>query len=116
MPDSWVDTGVARGAQKLPFQRKTVRAVNVPDCAGQPRSFFENMLKYAESIGTETYIYGALEGAAGDAQAAVAGDAAAVFWNHIHRADAPLASGVVLGFDPAALKLLAGPEKTASTD
>ena len=24
MPDSWVDTGVARGAQKLPFQRKTV--------------------------------------------------------------------------------------------
>ena len=34
-----------------PFQHKTVRAVNVPDCAGQPRSFFESMLKFAEEIG-----------------------------------------------------------------
>ena len=34
-----------------PFCGKTVRAINVPDCATQPRSFFENMLKFAESIG-----------------------------------------------------------------
>lgn len=34
-----------------PFNGKTVRAINVPDCATQPRSFFENMLKFAESIG-----------------------------------------------------------------
>ncbi len=34
-----------------PFSGKTVRAVNVPGCASQPRSFFENMLKFAESIG-----------------------------------------------------------------
>lgn len=34
-----------------PFKNKTVRAINVPNCAGQSRSFFENMLKFAESIG-----------------------------------------------------------------
>lgn len=34
-----------------PFRGKTVRAVNVPDCAGQPKSFFEGMLKFAEEIG-----------------------------------------------------------------
>lgn len=34
-----------------PFLRKTVRAVTVPDCAGQPKSFFEGMLKFAEEIG-----------------------------------------------------------------
>ncbi len=34
-----------------PFRGQTVRAIPVPDCAGQPRSFFENMLKFAESIG-----------------------------------------------------------------
>lgn len=30
-----------------PFKNKTIRAINVPDCASQPKSFFENMLKYA---------------------------------------------------------------------
>ena len=44
-------TDIFEGTTFKPFQRKTVRAVNVPDCAGQPRSFFENMLKFAESIG-----------------------------------------------------------------
>ncbi len=34
-----------------PFRGKTVRAINVPDCASQPRSFFENMLKFATGIG-----------------------------------------------------------------
>ncbi len=34
-----------------PFRGQTVRAIPVPDCAGQPRSFFENMLNFAESIG-----------------------------------------------------------------
>jgi aspartyl-tRNA synthetase len=34
-----------------PFKNKTVRAINVQDCAGQPKSFFENMLKFAEEIG-----------------------------------------------------------------
>ncbi len=30
-----------------PFKNKTIRAINVPDCASQPKSFFENMLKFA---------------------------------------------------------------------
>ncbi len=34
-----------------PFKGKTVRAINVPDCVAQPKSFFENMLKFAEGIG-----------------------------------------------------------------
>lgn len=34
-----------------PFRGKTIRAVNVPDCTGQPKSFFESMLKFAEEIG-----------------------------------------------------------------
>ncbi len=34
-----------------PFKGKTVRAVNVPDCTTQPKSFFESMLKSAEDIG-----------------------------------------------------------------
>lgn len=34
-----------------PFKGKTVRAINVPDCASQPKSFFENMLKFATDIG-----------------------------------------------------------------
>ena len=34
-----------------PFRGQTVRAIPVPDCAGQPRSFFEQMLKFAEGIG-----------------------------------------------------------------
>ncbi len=34
-----------------PFRGKTVRAINVPGCGSQPKSFFENMLNYALSIG-----------------------------------------------------------------
>lgn len=34
-----------------PFRGKTIRAINVPDCTGQPKSFFESMLKFAEEIG-----------------------------------------------------------------
>ena len=34
-----------------PFRGQTVRAIPVPDCAHQPRSFFEQMLGFAESIG-----------------------------------------------------------------
>ena len=34
-----------------PFCGKTVRAINVPGCASQPKSFFENMLKFATEIG-----------------------------------------------------------------
>ena len=34
-----------------PFRGQTVRAVNVKGCASQPKSFFENMLQYALSIG-----------------------------------------------------------------
>lgn len=34
-----------------PFRKKTVRAINVPDCASQSKSFFENMLDYAMKIG-----------------------------------------------------------------
>jgi aspartyl-tRNA synthetase len=44
-------TDIFEGTAFKPFQRKTVRAINVQDCAGQPRSFFENMLKFAEDIG-----------------------------------------------------------------
>ncbi|NLJ58741.1 MAG: aspartate--tRNA ligase [Tissierellia bacterium] len=34
-----------------PFRKKTVRAINVPNCSTQPRSFFEKMLDFALSIG-----------------------------------------------------------------
>ena len=34
-----------------PFRGRTVRAINVPGCASQPKSFFENMLKFATEIG-----------------------------------------------------------------
>lgn len=34
-----------------PFRGKCVRGITVPDCVKQSRSFFENMLKFAESIG-----------------------------------------------------------------
>lgn len=44
-------TDIFENTAFAPFQNKTVRAINVPDCASQPRSFFENMLKFAESIG-----------------------------------------------------------------
>mgnify|MGYP002410203698 FL=1 len=44
-------TDIFEGTAFKPFQRKTVRAISVPDCAGQPRSFFAGMLSFAESIG-----------------------------------------------------------------
>ena len=34
-----------------PFKKKTVRAINVPNCSTQPKSFFENMLDFAMKIG-----------------------------------------------------------------
>lgn len=34
-----------------PFKGKTIRAIPVPNCASQPKSFFENMLKFASEIG-----------------------------------------------------------------
>ena len=34
-----------------PFRGKTVRAINVPDCAGQSKSWFKRMEEYALSIG-----------------------------------------------------------------
>ena len=34
-----------------PFQKHTVRAIRVPGCGSQPRSFFEQMLEFATSIG-----------------------------------------------------------------
>ncbi|HEX3037619.1 MAG TPA: aspartate--tRNA ligase [Oscillospiraceae bacterium] len=34
-----------------PFKNKTVRGISVPNCASQPKSFFENMLKFATEIG-----------------------------------------------------------------
>ena len=43
--DMFVDSSFA------PFKNKTVRAINVPDCASRPKSFFENMLKFATEIG-----------------------------------------------------------------
>ncbi|MGD9568973.1 MAG: aspartate--tRNA ligase [Sedimentibacter sp.] len=35
----------------IPFRKKTVRAINVPDCAAQSKSFFEKMLEFAMKIG-----------------------------------------------------------------
>ncbi len=43
--DMFTETGFA------PFRKKTVRAINVPDCASQPKSFFEKMLEFAVRIG-----------------------------------------------------------------
>ncbi len=43
--DMFVETDFA------PFRGKCVRAVNVPNCAGQSKGFFEKMLKYATGIG-----------------------------------------------------------------
>ena len=34
-----------------PFQGRPVRGINAPGCAKRPKSFFENMLKFAEGIG-----------------------------------------------------------------
>lgn len=39
------------GSSFKPFCDKCVRGIAVPDCVKQPRSFFENMLKFAEGIG-----------------------------------------------------------------
>jgi aspartyl-tRNA synthetase len=44
-------TDIFEGTTFGPFKNKTVRAINVENCADQPRSFFENMLKFAETIG-----------------------------------------------------------------
>lgn len=44
-------TDIFEGTTFKPFQKKTVRAINVQNCADQPRSFFEAMLKFAEDIG-----------------------------------------------------------------
>ncbi|MBP1924656.1 aspartyl-tRNA synthetase [Sedimentibacter acidaminivorans] len=43
--DMFLETGFA------PFKKKTVRAINVKNCASQSKSFFENMLEFATSIG-----------------------------------------------------------------
>ena len=38
-------------ADFAPFKKAIVRAINLPGGAGQPKSFFENMLKFATEIG-----------------------------------------------------------------
>ncbi|MDF2566573.1 MAG: aspartyl-tRNA synthetase [Oscillospiraceae bacterium] len=45
LSDMFVETDFA------PFRGKTVRGINVPDCASKSKSFFENMLSFATSIG-----------------------------------------------------------------
>ena len=44
-------TDIFENSAFAPFKGKTVRAINVPNCASQPKSFFENMLKFATEIG-----------------------------------------------------------------
>lgn len=44
-------TDIFEGTTFAPFKNKTVRSVTVPGCDTQPKSFFENMLKFAEGIG-----------------------------------------------------------------
>jgi aspartyl-tRNA synthetase len=44
-------TDLFEGTTFKPFKNKIVRAISVPNCSRQPKSFFENMLKFAESIG-----------------------------------------------------------------
>lgn len=44
-------TDLFDGTTFKPFKNKIVRAISVPNCSRQPKSFFENMLKFAESIG-----------------------------------------------------------------
>ncbi|OCN01889.1 aspartate--tRNA ligase [Clostridium sp. W14A] len=44
-------TDLFEGTAFKPFQNKIVRAISVQDCGKQPKSFFEGMLKFAESIG-----------------------------------------------------------------
>ena len=47
-----------------PFANKVVRAINVPGCVSQPKSFFENMLKFATEIGMKGlgYISATMDG------------------------------------------------------
>lgn len=42
---------IFKESEFLPFRGKTVRAIKVSDCASKPKSFFENMLKFATNIG-----------------------------------------------------------------
>ena len=44
-------TDIFENSDFAPFKGKTIRAINVPDCATQPKSFFENMLKFSGEIG-----------------------------------------------------------------
>ncbi|MBW7573872.1 aspartate--tRNA ligase [Caproiciproducens faecalis] len=44
-------TDIFENTAFTPFKGKTIRAINVPNCVSQPKSFFENMLKFAEGIG-----------------------------------------------------------------
>ncbi len=44
-------SGLFEQSEFKPFCGKTVRAINVPKCASQPRSFFEGMLEFATGIG-----------------------------------------------------------------
>lgn len=44
-------TDIFETSSFAPFKGKTIRAIPVPDCASQPKSFFENMLKFATEIG-----------------------------------------------------------------
>nr|WP_319487645.1 aspartate--tRNA ligase [uncultured Caproiciproducens sp.] len=44
-------TDIFENTSFAPFKGKMVRAVTVPDCASQPKSFFENMLKFSGEIG-----------------------------------------------------------------
>ncbi len=44
-------TDIFENTAFTPFKNKTIRAISVPGCAGQPKSFFEAMLKFAEEIG-----------------------------------------------------------------
>ena len=47
-----------------PFANKVVRAINVPGCVSPPKSFFENMLKFATEIGMKGlgYISATMDG------------------------------------------------------
>ena len=44
-------TGFFKDVDFMPFKNKPVRGVLAHDCASAPRSFFENMLKFATDIG-----------------------------------------------------------------
>lgn len=44
-------TDIFETSSFAPFKGKTIRGIAVPDCASQPKSFFENMLKFATEIG-----------------------------------------------------------------